>query len=228
MFSATLRDWKRKIEQLRQRWRQQNERLRKEIERLRYEKEELERERERMQREQERMQHEQERMQRENERLQREQEQLQREQDRLQRERERLRKEIDNLKLQLEEAQRANKRQAAPFSRGHCKERPKTPGRKPGSAYGQRSSKQPPRHVDEVIDVPLPERCSCGGRVKFERTESQYQHEIVRKTIWRRFDIGIGHCEECQKRWQGRDPTRRSYLARIAGCRPAQPSQWDG
>jgi transposase len=203
MFSAALREWKRKIEQLRQRWRRENERLRKENERLRYDNEQLEREQERLQREQERMQREQERMQREQERMQREREQLERE-------RERLRKEIDNLKLQLEEAQRANKRQAAPFSRGHCKEHPKTPGRKPGSAYGQRSCKQPPRHVDEVIDVPLPERCSCGGRVKFERTESQYQQEIVRKTLWRRFDIAIGHCEECQKRWQGRDPRQTS------------------
>ncbi len=182
MFSATLREWKRKIEQLRQRWRRENERLRKENERLRHD----------------------------NEQLEREQERLQREREQLERERERLRKEIDNLKLQLEEAQRANKRQAAPFSRGHCKEHPKTPGRKPGSAYGQRSCKQPPRHVDEVIDVPLPKRCSCGGRVKFERTETQYQHEIVRKTLWRRFDIAIGHCEECQKRWQGRDPRQTS------------------
>jgi transposase len=196
MFSATLRDWKRKIEQLRQQWRQENERLRKEIERLRYEKEQLERERERMQREQE---------------------QMRREQEQLERERERLRKEIDNLKLQLEEAQRANKRQAAPFSRGHRKEHPKTPGRKPGSAYGQRSCKQPPRQVDEVIDAPVPERCSCGGRVKFERTESQYQQEIVRKTIWRRFDIGIGHCVKCHKRWQGRDPRQTSDALGAAG-----------
>jgi hypothetical protein len=200
MFSATLRE---KIEQLRQRWRRENERLREENERLRHDNEQLEREKERVQREKER--------------VQREKEQLQREQGELERERERLRKEIDNLKLQLEEAQRANKRQAAPFSRGHCKEHPRTPGRKPGSAYGQRSCKQPPRHVDEVIDVPLPERCSCGGRVKFERSEPQYQQEIVRKTIWRRFDIAIGHCEECQKRWQGRDPQQTSDALGAAG-----------
>jgi transposase len=110
----------------------------------------------------------------------------------------------------LEEAQRASKRQAAPFSRGQRKEHPQTPGRKPGSAYGQRSSKLPPQQVDEVISVSLPERCSCGGQVAFDRTESQYQQEIVRKTFWPRFDIAIGHCEECQKRWQGRDPRQTS------------------
>jgi transposase len=64
--------------------------------------------------------------------------------------------------------------------------------------------------VDEVIRVPLPKRCSCGGHVVFDRTESQYQQEIVRKTIWRRFDLDIGHCEKCDKRVQGRDPQQTS------------------
>ena len=108
MFSATLREWKRKIEQLQQRWRgvrQENERLRKE-----------------------------------NEALQREKEQL----------------------------------------------------------------------LDEVISAPLPKRCSCGGQVAFDRMEFQYQQEIVRKTFWQRFDIAIGHCKKCQKRWQGRDPRQTS------------------
>jgi transposase len=171
MFSATLREWKRKIEQLQQRWRaarQENERLRKE-----------------------------------NEALRRREKQLEWGQ-------EQLRKENDNLRRQLEEAQRANKRQAAPFSRGQRKEHPKPPGRKPGAAYGQRYSKLPPQHVDEVISAPLPKRCSCGGQVAFDRIESQYQQEILRKTFWRRFDIAIGHCEECQKRWQGRDSRQTS------------------
>jgi regulator of replication initiation timing len=171
MFSATIREWKRKIEQLQQRWRatrQENERLRKENEALR------------------------------------------RREKQLEWEREQLREENEKLKRQLEEAQRASKRQAAPFSRRQRKEHPKAPGRKPGAAYGQRYSKRPPKRVDEVIPVTLPERCSCGGQVAFDRTEPQYQQEIVRKTIWRRFDIAIGHCEECQKRWQGRDPRQTS------------------
>ena len=178
MFSATLREWKRKIEQLQQRWRgvrQENERLRKE-----------------------------------NEALQREKEQLERKYERLERERERLREENDKRRRQLEEAQRASKRQAAPFSRGQRKEHPETPGRKPGAAYGRRYSKRPPPKVDEVISAPLPKRCSCGGQVAFDRMEFQYQQEIVRKTFWQRFDIAIGHCKKCQKRWQGRDPRQTS------------------
>jgi transposase len=179
MFLPTLHELKRKITQLQERWRgarRANEQLRQEIAELRRRKRQLERERE----------------------------QLEQQRERLERERERLREENDRLRRQLEEAQRANKRQAAPFSRGTRKEHPKTPGRKPGTAYGRRYCKLPPKQVDEVIPVRLPRRCRCGGRVAFDRTESQYQHEIVRKTIWRRFDIDIGHCEQCHKRVQGR------------------------
>src|SRR5919108_3502115 len=144
MFSATLRELKNKITQLQKRWRgarRANEQLRQEIEELRRRERQLERERE----------------------------QWEQERERLERERERLREENDRLRRQLEEAQRANKRQAAPFSRGTRKEHPKTPGRKPGTAYGRRYCKRPPKQVDEVIRVPLPKRCSCGGHVVFDR-----------------------------------------------------------
>ncbi len=139
----------------------------------------------------------------ENERLRKENEQLRREQ-------ERLRQENERLKRQLEEAQRAHKRQAAPFSRRQRKANPKPPGRKSGTAYGQHYRKALPQQVDEVIVVPVPSRCSCGGAVEVEKVESQYQHEVVRKTIWRRFDIAIGCCQRCGRRVQGRDPRQTS------------------
>ena len=34
--------------------------------------------------------------------------------------------------------------------------------------------------------------------------ESQYQHDIVRKTIWKRFDVTIGRCTVCHQRVHGR------------------------
>lgn len=151
-----------------------------------------------------------ERLRKENEQLRREQGQLRQEQERLRQERERLRQENERLKRQLEEAQRANKRQAAPFSRGQRKADPKPPGRRPGAAYGRRYGKAIPKRVDEVIQVPLPARCSCGGRVEVEKVEPQYQHEVVRKTIWRRFDIAIGRCRVCGQRVRGRDPRQTS------------------
>ena len=115
----------------------------------------------------------------------------------------RLRQENEKLKRQLEEAQRASKRQAAPFSRGRRKPNPKPPGRKSGTAYGQRHHKPIPEQVDEVIAVPLPRQCCCGGALEVEKIVSQFQHEIMRQTIWRRFDIAIGRCTVCHQRVQG-------------------------
>jgi transposase len=147
---------------------------------------------------------------RENERLREENEELRSEKRQWEQERERLREENEKLKKQLEEAQRANKRQAAPFSRGRVNPNPKPPGRKSGSAYGQRHSKAIPEQVDEVIAVPPPAQCECGGSVEVESIQPQYQQEIVRKTIWRRFDIAIGRCTVCHQRVPGRDPRQTS------------------
>jgi exonuclease VII large subunit len=182
---ATLREWKQKVASLQERWRG----ARQEIERLRNENEQLRR--------------------RQGE-LEKRERQLEQERERLERERERLRRQNEKLKRQLEEAQRANKRQAAPFSRGQRQKDPKKPGRKPGAGYGRRHRKEPPAQVDEVISVPPPARCDCGGPLEVLRIESQYQQEVVRKTIWRRFDIPICRCLKCKKRVQGRDPQQTS------------------
>jgi transposase len=65
--------------------------------------------------------------------------------------------------------------------------------------------------VDEPIAVPLPEQCRhCGGVVAFQRTEVQYQEEIVRRTLVRRFDIAIGECRRCGRQMQGRHPLQTS------------------
>jgi transposase len=147
---------------------------------------------------------------RENERLRRENEQLRQQREQLEQERERLREENDQLKRQLAEAQRASKRQAAPFSRGTRVPHPRRPGRKPGAAYGTRYRKPLPDQVDDVIAVPAPARCSCGGTLDVEKIESQYQHEIVRQTIWTRFDVTICRCTVCHQRVHGRDPRQTS------------------
>jgi transposase len=147
---------------------------------------------------------------RENERLRKENEELRGEKEQWEQERGRLREENEKLKRQLEQAQRANKRQAAPFSRGRTKSKPKRPGRKSGKAYGQRHSKAIPEQVDEVIAVPPPAQCECGGKLEVESIQPQYQQEIVRQTIWRRFDIAICRCTVCRKRVQGRDPRQTS------------------
>ena len=76
------------------------------------------------------------------------------------------------LRKQLEEALRANKRSAAPFSKGEPKSEPKPPGRKPGAAYGQRATRPVPSRVDEQIPVPLPPHCPhCHGPVILNNTQ---------------------------------------------------------
>src|SRR5215472_18082098 len=135
----------------------------------------------------------------------RELDRAQQENDRLRQEIERLKQETERLSRELEAALRASKRQAAPHSRGTPKANPQRPGRKPGRHYGRQSCRPIPSHVDERITVPLPERCPhCGGDVEQESCESQYQEEIVRRTIVRRFDIDVGRCCHCQRRVQGR------------------------
>lgn len=130
---------------------------------------------------------------------------------------EELRKENAELKRQLaealrklEEATRAQKRQAAPFSKGPPKANPKPRGRKPGEDYGVHAHREAPPQVDEVIPVSLPPRCSCGGHLEFDETVAQYQTEIPRKPIYRRFDIDVGRCRDCGKRVQGRHPLQTS------------------
>jgi transposase len=46
--------------------------------------------------------------------------------------------------------------------------------------------------------------------VEPERCEAQYQEEIVRRTVVRRFDIAVGRCRNCQRRVQGRHPLQTS------------------
>jgi transposase len=51
---------------------------------------------------------------------------------------------VERLNGQLQQAQRAGKRQAAPFAKGPPTPEPKRPGRKPGPDYGTKAHRQPP------------------------------------------------------------------------------------
>jgi len=131
--------------------------------------------------------------------------------ERQQREIERLQQENNRLRQELEAALRAGKRQAAPHSRGKPKAKWKRPGRKPGRNYGLQACRPVPTRVDEQFSVPLPEQCPrCGGGVEFQRSEPQYQEEIVRRSLVRRFDIAVGCCRGCGRRVQGRHPLQTS------------------
>ena len=119
---------------------------------------------------------------------------------------------VRQLTAQLQEVLRASKRQAAPFSKGPPKDPPATPGRKRGQNYGPKAHREIPRgRPDEILDVPLPPRCpDCGGPILEDHKAQQFQTEIPRQPIYRRFDIHIGHCSRCGQRVQGRHPLQTS------------------
>ena len=119
---------------------------------------------------------------------------------------------VAQLEQLLEKATRAQKRQAAPFSKGTPKQNPKKPGRKPGDHYGPKVHRPlPEQKPDEIIDVLLPEQCpDCGGLAEEDRVDQQFQVEIPHRPIVRRFDIHIGRCCRCGRRLQPRHPLQTS------------------
>jgi transposase len=140
-----------------------------------------------------------------------ERDQARRRNEQLEKENQQLQEEIKRLRKDLEAAQRATRRQAAPFSRGLPKSHPKTPGRKCGAAHGPHHRRPIPDRVDEEITVSAPSQCpACGGPLTVERVESQYQEEIVRRTWVRRFHIPVCRCALCDQRVQGRHPLQTS------------------
>jgi transposase len=131
--------------------------------------------------------------------------------EQLESENQRLEEENKRLRKELETAQRAARRQAAPFSRGKPKSQPKRPGRKSGAAHGPHHQRPIPDRVDEEIQVTAPAQCpACGGPLTVERVESQYQEEIVRRTWVRRFHVPVCRCAQCEQRVQGRHPLQTS------------------
>jgi transposase len=146
------------------------------------------------------------------ERLRRENECLREDLRRSEAERQRLRRENEKLKEELDAARRAVHRQAAPFSRGTRVAQPRRPGRKPGAAYGVRTYRRPPSHIDETYDATLPSHCPhCRGAVRVMRVATQYQEELpVHRPVVRAFRVHIGRCRRCRRRIQGRHPLQTS------------------
>lgn len=138
---------------------------------------------------------------------------------RLERKIEELQAENERLRRALEEALRASKRQAAPFSRRHPKLHPQKPGRKPGPQYGRKCRRPLPQQVDQVIEVPVPQCCPhCAGGVEETGVISQYQSEIPEPRVEHlEFRIHLGQCRQCGRKVAGRDGRQTSTAVGSAG-----------
>jgi transposase len=125
------------------------------------------------------------------------------------------------LEARLLASSRAGKRQAAPFSKGPPKADPKPPGRKGGEDYGTKARRAVPPVIDEVHDAPLPsDACPrCGGTLRPDGVVQQYQADIPRRPIYRRFNIHVARCACCNTRVQGRHPLQTSDAV---GCCESQ------
>jgi transposase len=115
--------------------------------------------------------------------------------------------EVDRLLRLVEKLRGEGKRQAAPFRKqDEPAAEPKKPGRKSGRKHGPHGHRSAPPRIDETYRVPLPKSCPhCGGG-QLQKTElvPQYQTEIPRQAIYRRFDVQHGLCRTCGRAVAGR------------------------
>src|SRR3954471_18215304 len=135
---------------------------------------------------------------------------------------------VAELTRKLDEAIRAGKRQAAPFRKGPPKTDPKPPGRKPGDAHGKHGHRPlpPPEQIAECHEADLPDACPhCRGRLVETGTADQFQTDIPRKPLIRKFRVHIGHCEACGKRTQGRHPFQTSNALGAAASQVGPDAQ---
>jgi len=132
---------------------------------------------------------------------------------------EQLQQTIRQLQERLDAAERAGQRQAAPFSKGPPKKRPKKPGRKSGPDHGPHGHRPapPPKQVAEVLDAALPSECpACQGPVRETHVDQQYQTDLPRAPIVRQFDIHCGACQHCGQKLRGRHPQQTSAATGVA------------
>jgi transposase len=124
-----------------------------------------------------------------------------------------LRAQVQELQLLVEKLSRDSKRQAAPFRKQEQPAaEPKKPGRKSGRRHGTHRRRAIPPRIDATYDVPLPPECPHCGDHHLRKTHvaPQYQTEIPRTVIYRRFDVQVGLCDGCGRAVQGRHALQTS------------------
>ena len=120
---------------------------------------------------------------------------------------------IEKPKRLVEKLRGEGKRQAAPFHKqDQPSAEPKQPGRKSGRRHGPHAHRSVPPRIDESYDVPLPTICPHCGGTHFSPMHIawQYQTEIPRRVIYRRFKVHVGRCHNCRRTVEGRHALQTS------------------
>lgn len=110
-----------------------------------------------------------------------------------------LTRQVAELTKALSEAQRANKRQSAPFRRKHRQSDPKPPGRKPGHEGEHRAI---PKKVDRRLQGPPLKACpECGEPVDHVHRFTNYETDLPPiKPQVTEFGFDGAWCHRCKKR----------------------------
>jgi transposase len=130
----------------------------------------------------------------------------------------RLVQENQQLREQLEQSQRANARQAAPFRRREATKKSEAEKKPPGRKSGHRGHYRPrPEQVDDEQQVPLEGCPDCGGPVSQVRAVEQFIEEIppVRPRVIRIVTYR-GRCRRCGP-VESTHPLQRSRARGAAG-----------
>ena len=128
--------------------------------------------------------------------------------------------EIERLRQQLEEALRANKRSAAPISKGSPKRTPSHRDVSRGRHTARERRDRFPAGWMSKSPCHSPHAAQhCQGPIILQNTQPQYQEDIVRVTLVRRFDVEVGTCACCGRHAQGRHPLQTSDALHVGRCR---------
>jgi transposase len=140
-----------------------------------------------------------------------------------------LQAERDRLQAQLEQSQRAGKRQSAPFAKGEPKKNPRSTARPSGANYGKHGHRLPPpdEQIDETLEALLPDCCPhCGGDlVEEDEVDLQFQEEIPIKPLRRKIRIHKGSCRRCGRRVRGRHRLQTSDAVGAAASQVGPDAQ---
>jgi transposase len=130
----------------------------------------------------------------------------------------RLQKLLERLQAEVEELQRAWKRQAVPFARRKLVEYPKKPGRKAGQGKFAHREQPVPQEIDETKVAKLHGCPQCGSRLREIHQHEQYVTDIpVVVPVITRYVTYSGYCADCHKRVRSRHPEQTSQATGAAG-----------